>query len=46
MRYVSAALPIMAALMLQSLAAHAIPMTFGANLTGAAEIPPVRQPCF
>ena len=46
MRYVSAALPIMAALMLQSLAAHAIPMTFGANLTGAAEIPPVASPGF
>jgi hypothetical protein len=46
MRYVSPALAIMAALMLQTPAAHAIPMTFATNLTGAAEIPPVASPGF
>jgi hypothetical protein len=46
MRYVSPALVIMAALVLQTPAAHAVPMTFAANLTGAAEIPPVASPGF
>jgi len=46
MRYVSLALAIVAALMLQTPAAHAIPMTFATNLTGAAEIPPVASPGF
>jgi hypothetical protein len=46
MRYVSPALVIMAALMLQTPVAHAVPMTFAANLTGAAEIPPVASPGF
>jgi len=43
MRYLSFALFLMAALMLQSPAADAIPMTFEANLTGAAEIPPTTS---
>ena len=44
MRYISAALVLMVALMLFTPAAHAIPMTFGANLSGANEVPPVASP--
>lgn len=44
MRYVLSALVLMGAMMLQAPAAHAVPMTFVANLTGAAEIPPVVSP--
>ena len=40
MRYVSPALLLIAALMLPAPAAHAVPMTFVANLSGANEIPP------
>jgi hypothetical protein len=46
MRYLSPALVMTAALMLHTPAAHAIPMTFAANLTGTAEIPPVVSPGF
>ena len=46
MRYVSQAVVMAAALTLQTPAAHAIPMTFAANLTGAAKIPPVASPGF
>jgi CHRD domain/PEP-CTERM motif len=44
MRYISPALVLMAALMLLAPAAHAIPMTFEANLSGANEVPPVASP--
>jgi hypothetical protein len=44
LRYVLSALVLMGAMMLQAPAAHAVPMTFVANLTGAAEIPPVVSP--
>src|SRR5262245_64426216 len=44
MRYISAALVLMVALMLFTPGAHAIPMTFGANLSGANEVPPVASP--
>jgi hypothetical protein len=44
MRYVSPALVMVAALMLQAPAAHATPMTFVGNLSGANEIPPVSTP--
>jgi hypothetical protein len=44
MRYISLALILMAALMLPVPTAHAIPMTFAATLTGAAEIPPTGSP--
>ena len=36
--------PVQTEKMLQAPAAHAVPMTFAANLTGAAEIPPVVSP--
>ena len=44
MRYPSPALVLMGALMLQAPAAHAIPMTFVANLTQANEVPPTGSP--
>jgi hypothetical protein len=44
MRYVSTALVLMAALMLQAPAAHATPITFEATLTGALEVPPTGSP--
>jgi len=44
MRYISAALVLMVALMLFTPAAHAIPMTFEANLSGANEVPPIASP--
>src|SRR6266404_784205 len=44
MRYLSPALVLMGALMLQAPAAHAIPMTFVANLTQANEVPPTGSP--
>ena len=44
MRYVSQALILLAALMLQAPAAHAIPITFVANLTQALEVPPTGSP--
>jgi len=44
MRYISAALVLMVALMPFAPAAHAIPMTFGANLSGANEVPAVASP--
>jgi hypothetical protein len=43
MRFVPFALFLTAALMLQARPADAIPMTFEANLTGAAEIPPTTS---
>ena len=44
MRYLSPALVLMAALMLPVPAAHAIPMTFVANLSQANEVPPTGSP--
>src|SRR2546421_1095696 len=44
MRYLSPALVLMGALMLQTPAAHAVPMTFVGNLSGANEGPPVASP--
>src|SRR5712671_435012 len=44
MRYVSLALVLMAALMLPVPTAHAIPMTFVANLSQANEVPPTGSP--
>ena len=44
MRHLSPALVLMGALMLQAPAAHAIPMTFVANLTQANEVPPTGSP--
>jgi hypothetical protein len=44
MRYVSPALVLMGALMLQAPAANAIPITFIANLTQANEVPPTGSP--
>jgi hypothetical protein len=44
MKYVSPALVLLAALMLPAPAAHAVPMTFVANLSGANEIPPNNSP--
>ena len=44
MRYVSPAWIMIAALMLMAPAAHAIPMTFRATLSGANEVPPVASP--
>jgi len=44
MRHLSPALVLMAALMLPVPAAHAIPMTFVANLTQALEVPPTGSP--
>ena len=44
MRYVSLALVLTAALTLPVLTAHAIPMTFVANLTEANEVPPTGSP--
>jgi hypothetical protein len=41
MRYVPLALILTAALMLQAPAAHAMPMTFVGNLSGANEVPVV-----
>jgi hypothetical protein len=44
MRYLSPALVLMGALMLQTPAAQATPMTFVGNLSGANEVPPVASP--
>jgi hypothetical protein len=44
MRYVSSALALLAALVLQAPAAHAVPMTFGGVLSGANEVPPNNSP--
>jgi hypothetical protein len=44
MRYLSPALVLMGALMLQAPAARAVPMTFVGNLSGANEVPPVASP--
>ena len=44
MRYLSPALVLMGALILQAPAAHAVPMTFVGNLSGANEVPPVASP--
>ena len=44
MRYLSPALVLMGALMLQASGAHATPMTFVGNLSGANEVPPVNSP--
>ena len=43
MRYLSPALVLIGALMLQAPAAHAVPMTFVGNLSGANEVPPVAS---
>jgi hypothetical protein len=44
MKYVSPALVMIAALMLQAPAAHATPITFVANLTQGLEVPPTGSP--
>src|SRR5437588_2993232 len=44
MRYLSPALVMVAALMLQAPAAQATPMTFVGNLSGANEVPPISTP--
>ena len=44
MKYVSPALVLLAALMLPASAAHAVPMTFVANLSGANEVPSNNSP--
>jgi hypothetical protein len=44
MRYFSPALVLIAPLILQTPVAHAIPITFVANLSGANEVPPVVSP--
>lgn len=44
MSYASLALAAVAALVLQAPAAHAIPITFSGNLSGANEVPPVVTP--
>src|SRR5438132_8482081 len=44
MRYLSPALVLLGALMLQAPPANAIPMTFVGNLSGANEVPPVVTP--
>ena len=44
MKYTLSAMIIISALVLRPPAADAVPMTFEANLTGAAEIPPVTTP--
>src|SRR5712671_3889205 len=44
MRYLSPALVLLAALMLQAPPTYAIPITFVANLSGANEVPPVVSP--
>jgi hypothetical protein len=44
MRYVSSALVLMGALVLQSPAVNAVPMTFVGNLSGANEVPLVSTP--
>src|ERR1700724_1094988 len=44
MRYFSPALVLIANLILQTPVAHAIPMTFVGNLSGANEVPPVASP--
>src|SRR6202022_1444295 len=44
MRYLSAALVLMGALMLQATPSNAIPMTFVGNLSGANEVPTVVTP--
>lgn len=44
MRYLSPVLVLMAVLLLQAPAAQAVPMTFVATLSGAAEIPPNGSP--
>jgi hypothetical protein len=44
MRYVSSALALLAALVLQAPAAHAATLTFGGVLSGANEVPPANSP--
>jgi hypothetical protein len=44
MRYVSSALALLAALVLQAPAAHAATLTFGGVLSGANEVPPNNSP--
>ena len=44
MRYVSPALVLLATLAFQAPGAHAVPMTFVGNLSGANEVPPVATP--
>ena len=44
MRYLSPALVLMGALILQAPAAYATPMTFVGNLSGANEVAPVVSP--
>src|SRR3954463_4726988 len=44
MRYFSLALVLMSMLLFQAPVAHAIPITFVATLSGAAEIPPSGSP--
>lgn len=44
MRLLSPTLVLMGVLMLQAPAAHATPMTFVGNLSGANEVPPVNSP--
>src|SRR5712671_389287 len=44
MRYLSPALVLMGALMLQTPAAHAVPITFVGNLSGANEVPSNASP--
>lgn len=44
MRYISLALLLIAPLLYQPPSAHAIPMTFVGNLSGANEVPPVISP--
>src|ERR1700730_14160645 len=44
MRYLSPALVLMGALILQTPAAQATPMTFVGNLSGANEVPPIASP--
>src|SRR5215831_19116211 len=44
MKYFSLVLVVMAALLVRVPAAHAVPMTFTANLSGANEVPPTGSP--
>src|SRR5258708_35305927 len=44
MRYVSPALIVLATLAFQAPTAYAVPITFGATLTGALEVPPAGSP--
>jgi Cu/Zn superoxide dismutase len=44
MRYVSSALVLLAAVVMQAPSAHAATTTFGGNLSGANEVPPTDSP--